>query len=174
MNFLNAFSKHKIVEINKSFGLLAGHMLAQTPYIAEVGETFLDNGHILFLSEENTLVKNPADGAGPRPFLHFTEELMTIGIVSGYEYFTLDIENGKAFPRAIALYEGDEFTTNNYALNTGVVPVKGTKYYAQANEAGVLVVYDAPPITPGPLFLAELDRLPAGQVAMHFTVLRVA
>lgn len=166
MNFINQLSKHKIVEVNRLTGLLNGHMVAQAPY--RVVADYFDNGAIMFLDDVAELVLgNDAAAQKNQPFLHYTEELLT-GPVSGLEYFTVDVVNGVCYPRAIALYEGDQFTTNNIA---GTIPAAGVKKFAVL-VAGVLTIVDAIPVTAyeGPLFVVEKDTLPAGQPAVRLTL----
>lgn len=173
MNFINQLSKHKIVEVNRLTGLLSGHMVAQAPY-RTVATTF-DNGAIMFLDDAAELVLgNDAGAQKKQPFLHYTEELLT-GPVSGLEYFTVDVVGangtsveGVCYPRAIALYEGDQFTTNNIA---GTIPAANVKKFAVL-VAGVLTIVDAIPVTAyeGPLFVVEKDTLPAGQPAVRLTL----
>lgn len=176
MNFINSLTKHKIVEINKSVGLLNGHVVAQAPYRQVAAETFLDNGWILFLDDAAELVI----GAGHKaqPFLHYTEELMT-GPVIGAEYFTVDLDDTLGgdkvcYPRAIALYEGDEFTTNNYVFASGVTWTNGV--FAIVNADGEIEVVDAIPTTAyeGPLFKAAKEILPIGAAYTQGTAIEAA
>ena len=181
MNFINSLTKHKIVEINKSVGLLNGHVVAQAPYRAQeistgVFETYLDNGCVMFLDDAAELVV----GAGhmAQPFLHYTEELMT-GPVIGAEYFTVDLDqtfDGDAvcYPRAIALYEGDEFTTNNFVFKAGVSWTNGK--FAVLNADGALEVVAAIPTAAyeGPLFAAKKEVLPVGAAYTQGTAIDAA
>ena len=177
MNFINSLTKHKIVEPNKLAGLINGHMIAQAPFRDAVN-LYLDNGVILFLDEKAELViGSDANAKKKQPFLHYTEELMN-GPVNGSEYFTVDIENGLCYPRAIALYEGDEFTTNNFSTEIGGGLVADTKYFAYVDFAtGDFEVVDAEPANGGglayvgPLFVAEKDTLAAGQAAVRLTLI---
>lgn len=166
MNFINQLSKHKIVEVNRLTGLLSGHMVAQAPY--HTAAATFDNGAIMFLDDAAKLVLgNNAAAQMNQPFLHYTEELLT-GPVSGLEYFTVDVVDGVCYPRAIALYEGDQFTTNNIA---GTIPAANVKKFAWL-VAGVLTIADTKPGTgyKGPLFVVEKDTLPAGQPAVRLTL----
>ena len=187
MNFINSLTKHAIVEINKSVGLLNGHVVAQAPYRQVADETFLDNGWIMFLDDAAELVIDAGHKA--QPFLHYTEELMT-GPVIGAEYFTVDLDDTLdgdkvCYPRAIALYEGDEFTTNNFVFASGVAFGAGSGetegLFAVLNGDGKLEVRAAAPTSSyeGPLFKARKEVLPVGAaytqgtaiVAAHLTVL---
>ncbi len=182
MNFINQLVKHKIVEINKSVGLLNGHMVAQAPYRQVSTETYLDNGWIMFLDDNAELVIDAGHKA--QPFLHYTEELMT-GPVIGAEYFTVDIDQTLdgdlvCYPRAIALYEGDEFTTNNFVFASGVAfnaasgEVEGK--FAIVNGDGVIEVVAAVPVTTyeGPLFKARKEVLPVGAAYTQGTAVTAA
>lgn len=121
----------KVVEINKSTGLRIGHMLAQQPLkVADVAagaadqvitqgtEKFLSNGFIGFqdVNGEVTVAEAAAGVSNPQPYLHFTEELM-----GGYSQFLKhymtkfeDSATNEVYPRMIALYPGDIFTTDNF------------------------------------------------------------
>lgn len=149
---------HKIVEVGKLQGLLSGHMIAQAEYDTGVANGTLDNGFILNLDQATGKLVKAADGGNP-VFLHYTEELMT-GLVSGYEYFTVEADaDGICYPRAIALYVGDEFVTNNVA---GTIPTSlGTAVIVN----GVITVGAA---VPGEaLFLVKKDTLPNGAAAAY-------
>lgn len=176
MNFINSLSKHKIVEVNKSVGLLNGHVVAQAPYRQVADQTYLDNGWIMFLDDAAELVI----GAGHKaqPFLHYTEELMT-GPVIGAEYFTVDLDqtfDGDAvcYPRAIALYEGDEFTTNNFvkASDLAWADVK----FAALDADGAIELLAAVPTDDyeGPLFAAKKEVLPVGAAYTQGTAIEAA
>lgn len=176
MNFINSLAKHKIVEINKSVGLLNGHVVAQAPYRQVAAETFLDNGWIMFLDDAAELVIDAGHKA--QPFLHYTEELMT-GPVIGAEYFTVDLDDvldgdKVCYPRAIALYEGDEFTTNNFVFDTAVTWTNGKFAILDAN--GQLMVVAAIPTTAyeGPLFAAKKEVLPVGAAYTQGTAIEAA
>jgi hypothetical protein len=175
MNFINSLTVHKIVEPNKLTGLRTGHMVAQAPYRQVATETYLDNGYILFLDTAAELVLgNDAGAQLKQPFLHYTEELMN-GPVLGSKYFTVDLDetlgaDKVAYPRAIALYEGDEFTTNNFA--TALTLAAGTKYFGILVNGILTVVAAVPgPEYKGPLFVAEKDILAAGDAAARFTLI---
>lgn len=151
---------HKIVEVGKLHGLLSGHMIAQAPMNIGAGNT-LDNGFILTLDQATgKLVK--AAAASKEIFLHYTEELMT-GFVSGYEYFTVEADaDGICYPRAIALYVGDEFVTDNVA---GTIPANGS--FAKAQIVNGVITVNALPTAGNPLFLVKKDTLPNGTAAAY-------
>lgn len=179
MNFINALTKHKIVEINKSHGLLSGHIVAQAAYRQIAAETYLDNGAILFLDQKAELTT--ANGTNPilkQPFLHYTEELMN-GPVLGTTYFTVDLDEvigatPVCYPRAIALYEGDEYTTSNFKTAIGGGLVAGTIYFGIVDPAdgivNIVAAYPLPAAYTGPVFVATKDTLAAGDAAVHLTL----
>jgi len=119
--------KGKVVEVNKSTGLRIGHILAQqsmvvagaTPHIHVQGDSkFLYNGFIGFqkVTGEVTVVETAAGVTAPQPYLHFTAEKQ-----GGYSNFLShymtpyhDSDTDEVYPRMIALYPGDVFTTDNF------------------------------------------------------------
>lgn len=152
---------HKIVEVGKLHGLLSGHMIAQAAYDTGVANGTLDNGFILALDQATGKLVKAAAGS-KEIFLHYTEELMT-GLVSGYEYFTVEADaNGICYPRAIALYVGDEFVTNNVA---GTIPTDGS--FAKAQIVNGVITVNALPTAGNPLFLVKKDTLPNGTAAAY-------
>lgn len=170
MNVLNLFSSHKVVEINLSTGLRIGHMLSQHAYKDSTNK-YVDNGNFFRLDKtnvDNVVLADNANAVGPY-FLHYTEELFTTGLVDGLKYFTDEIVDGVCYPRCIALYVGDTFTTDNY---TGTL--SNASGYATVGKDGVLAVVDtAPASVTGPLFQAVKSTLPNGDPAVQFTVMSV-
>lgn len=168
MNILNLFTAHKVVEINLSTGLRTGHMLAQHAY-KNSSATFVDNGNFFRMSKANAnevVLADNANAVGPY-FLHYTEELLTNGLVDGLKYFTDEIVDGVCYPRCIALYAGDTFTTDNY---TGTLT--GNSGFATVGTNGVLALTASYPSSPtGPVFQAVKSTLPDGSPAVEFTVL---
>lgn len=164
---------HKVVEVGKLHGLLSGHMIAQAAYEdPNIGTEqapsylgYLDNGFILNLDQATGTLVKAEDGSQP-VFLHYTEELMT-GPVAGYEYFTVEADaDGICYPRAIALYVGDEFVTDNFEGELA-------EDFAPAIVVdGVLTVDDA--VQGEALFLVKKDRLPNGKVAAHVLYVGIA
>ena len=171
MNILNLFTPHKVVEINLSTGLRTGHMLAQHAYKDAVN-SFVDNGNFFRMSKaavDEVVLADNANAVGPY-FLHYTEELFTTGLVDSFKYFTDEIVDGVCYPRCIALYAGDTFTTDNY---TGTLT--GDSGFATVSTNGVLAVVDSYPANPvGPVFQAVKSTLPDGSAAVQFTVLVAA
>lgn len=170
MNILNLFNTHKVVEINLSTGLRTGHMLAQHAY-KDGSKKFVDNGIFFRMSKKDadTLVlPGDTNAVGPY-FLHYTEELDTTGLVSASKYFTVEIENGVCYPRCIALYPGDTFTTDNYKED-----VESAKF-AYVGTDGILVLSATfPAEAQGPVFQAIKTTMPDGQtVGYQMTVLSV-
>ena len=112
MSYYGNFTTHKVVEMNQSTGLRTGHMVAQTR-LDVVGDSF-DNGYILALDVTKDALKL-AEGTESRVFIHFTEEYQPI-MKAGLKYFSVplmkDADGDKyCYPRAIALYENDAWTT---------------------------------------------------------------
>lgn len=166
MGILNYLPTFKIVEINRSTGLVMGHVLSQFPldplstlinstYTTEV----LENGFIVGLGE-GLLVDSYDATIMAQPFLVFTEELNTF--MDGLKYFATEADaEGDIYPRAIALYVGDAFTTNNYVVGTAVAPA-----FAKVVN-GVLTLQDT--ATVNTLFAVEESTLPLGDLAYKFT-----
>lgn len=120
MGILNYLPKFKVVEPNRLTGLVNGHVVAQFPMAAAdalvktIGSPtikYIENGHIVGLANDGTLVKYAAHAV---PFLVFTEELPTI-FGGNARFATEEDADGDVYPRGVALYVGDVFTTNNYA-----------------------------------------------------------
>lgn len=166
MAILNFLPEFKIVEINRSTGLVAGHVLAQFPLVDDTnnlavtygGVDYLENGFVLGLGANLELAPyNPAVHAVP--LLVFTEELNTF--FDGLKWYATeaDGDDGYIYPRVIGLFVGDVFTTNNYA---------GT-YVAQAFAEvvdGVLTLQAT--ADSGTRFAVEESTLPTGELALRF------
>lgn len=167
MDFGNLLTKYKAVEVNKLAGLLNGHIVAQTPMDADAD--YLENGHILYLQKDGTLGYSGANAMLDQPFLHYTEELLTFAV--GNEYFAvMTDEDDICYPRAIGLYEGDEFTTNNIIDLEDIA----TKGYAILDNNGKLKLNATFPTGvnyTGPVFKATDDTLPTGAAAARLTLL---
>lgn len=172
MDFTNLLTKFAVVEVNKLAGLLNGHMIAQMPFATV--DNYVENGNILYVSNDGVLVDG-ADAAAlkAQPFLHYTEEMPVF--MAGNEYFALEVDDGICYPRAIALYEGDEFTTNNIANLDAFAgwDIDGEAWATVV--AGAITLVNAFPTTgavyDGPVFKAVKDVLPAGQDAARLTLL---
>jgi len=177
----------KVVEINNSVALRAGHIIAQAPlkkinYLAtnaNVGTEdgaaeYLENGYILYLDVDGEL-KSPirasaAIKATQAPILHYTEELFTTGLTEQLKHFAVEWdEDDIAYPRGLVLHVGDTFTTNNFSgtLTDATLAI--------VNPQGAFVVYDAigdVPAYTGPLFHVVPSTLPDGEtLAAELTLL---
>ena len=164
MNIFDQLKGHKVVEANNLQGLRTGHMVAQAKFDGKVGtggEAYLDNGHILELNEANELVLS-ATGAG-FALLHYSEEHMKFLDNAPLEMFTVTLD-GAAYPRAIALYHGDTFTTDNFG---GTAPAVAGTWYPVTVLAGVLTVGGtaAADTDKGPI--AKKATLPSGEDAIE-------
>lgn len=169
MNILNLFTAHKVVEINLSTGLRTGHMLAQHAYKNDK-DKFVDNGNFFRMSKAATdevVLADDVNAVGPY-FLHYTEELETTGLVSALKYFTDEIVDGVCYPRCIALYAGDTFTTDNV-----IAPVEGAKF-ATVGANGVLELSASYPTAAyeGPVFQVVACKMPDNETdGYQFTVI---
>lgn len=157
MSILNYLPEFKVVEVNRLTGLTAGHMLAQfkgadTLTLKAVGEAdFLENGLIVGLNADLT-VDNYDATVHAQPFLVFNEELNTF--MNGLKYYAEPVVNGEVYPRAIGLFIGDAFTTNNYAGAEG--------NFAEVVNGVLTLGADG-------IFAAEETTLPTGEKAYKFT-----
>lgn len=165
MGILNYLPEFKIVEANRLTGLVTGHVLAQFPLnpaaaiIKKVGGSdFVENGFIVGLGNNLQIdAYDPAKHAAP--FLVFTEELNTF--MDGLKYFATEEDaDGDIYPRAIGLFVGDVFTTNNYDKNSTTAPK-----YAKV-VAGKLTLQDA--ADSATMFVVEESTTPLGEVAYRF------
>lgn len=165
MAILNFLPEFKVVEINRSTGLVAGHVLAQFPLDGDFGGIntkggvdYLENGFILGLGLDGELAAYDPE-VHVQPLLVFNEELTTI--FDGLKWYaTEEDDEGVIYPRGLGLFAGDVFTTNNYA---------GTLATAVAAKVvdGVLTLQataDADSI-----FIAAQSTLPDGSDAAQFT-----
>ena len=166
MAILNFLPEFKIVEINRSTGLVAGHVLAQFPLadnaglkVTHGGVDYLENGFIVGLGANLELAPyNPAVHA--QPLLVFTEELNTF--FEGLKWYATkeDEEDEIIYPRALGLFVGDAFTTNNYAVGGASDPA-----YAKV-VSGVLTLQDN--ADGDTLFAVEESTLPTNDDAYRF------
>ena len=164
-NYLPTF---KVVEVNNLVGLRSGHMLAQQKAAADIatksyGEyKFIENGIICGLNADGTIGNYDVAKHGAAMFLHYTEELNTY--IDELKYFAVPVEEGVAYPRCIALYVGDSFTTNNYAGTE-----EGAKFAKVVG--GVLTLQAA--ADKDSAFIVVESSLPTGEKAYEFTFYRV-
>lgn len=169
MDIFKNLKGHSVVEMNVSTGLRTGHLLAQQAYGADTAYNkagtavdYLDNGSLLALNAKGEIVQ--ATDLEGTVYVHYSEENMKFLDSASLDMFTVQLSaDEKSYPRAIALYEGDKFTTDNYkaaaALDFDV-------YYAITVENGVIQVgAKAEDDYAGPI--AQLSSLPAGQEAIE-------
>ena len=166
MAILNFLPEFKIVEINRSTGLVAGHVLAQFPLedgsdLIEVkgGVQYLENGFIVGLNSNLELAEYDAEDHA-QPFLVYTEELNTF--FDGLKWYATmeDEDDNRIYPRVIGLFVGDAFTTNNYAVGGATSP----KYAKVVN--GVLTLQNT--ADGDTLFAVEESTLPTNDDAFRF------
>ena len=173
MAILNYLPTFKVVEINRSTGLVAGHVLSQfvldptSDLIKKVNEgednemEFVENGFIIGLNDDLTVDAYDATTHG-QPFLLFTEELNRL--FPGHKWFATEADaDGDIYPRGIGLYVGDVFTTNNYDEDIAENP----KFAKVVN--GVLTLQDT--ADSDTLFAVEESSLPTGDDAFRFIYL---
>lgn len=167
MGILNYLPSFKIVEPNRLTGLVKGHVLSQFPLdpastlIKKVGTPEIDvleNGFIVGLG--NSLLVEAYDAANhAHPFLVFTEELNTF--MNGLKYYATEADvDGDIYPRAVALYVGDAFTTDNYDEGAATEPI------AAKVVDGVLTLQDT--ADADSLFAVEESTTPLGEKAYRF------
>lgn len=173
--------KFKAVEINDSVGLRCGHMMAQIPAdeqitVVDKGEArYIENGILVGLSANGT-VENFDYAKHDTMFLHFTEELNTF--IDELQYFAVPVEQkydavtktmvddfAATYPRCIALYVNDAFTTNNIANIT----LENAKYAKVVD--GVLTLQTA--ADEATAFLAKKTTMPNGELAYELTYYRL-
>jgi hypothetical protein len=164
MSFLPTF---KVFEMNNLTGLRNGHILAnmkadlsKTAVVTYGEHKFLENGIILGLDAAGT-VSNYSPASHKQPFVHYTEELLTYS--KELKHYAEPVVDGTVYPRCVALYVGDTFTTNNY---TGEIEGDG---YATVN-AGKLVLQAG---AENAMFKATVSTLPDGEAAYEFLYLGV-
>lgn len=166
--------KHKVVEMNLSTGLRIGHIIAQSKFKQPTEGTnaleYLDNGFLLQFNDKGDLQLASRESEGvdksylAPTFLHYSEEHVTF-----YDNYSLDMftvtydEEGVAYPRGVALYAGDTFTTNNYgdSLQTSL---DAGETIELSVENGVLVAAATSAAT---IALGKASTLPSGEKAME-------
>ena len=168
MSILNYLPTFKVVEMNRSTGLVTGHVLSQfkAGIIATklVGTAeFIENGIIVGLSDDLT-VENYDATAHAMPFIVFVEEINTF--MSGLKYFATPVEADATYPRAVGLFVGDVWTTNNFVgTGTGGVYKAGDKFAKVVN--GVITLQTTS--DPNTIFAVEESTLPTGEEAVRVT-----
>ena len=172
--YVNLFPKFKVVEINRSTALTAGHVIAQYPASVDgiahkevatyddegnsVKVNVLENGVICGLSYDAEIVNYDSSKCA-QPCLIMNDELPTSPLEGLDQYFE-EFEDGVVYPRVLPLYVGDSFTTNNFDASGATSPA-----YAKVVD-GILTLEDSH--SDESLFKVESSRLPAGQSAYHF------
>ena len=159
----------KVFEVNNLVGLRNGHILAQmkadVANIAKVSAGSMDwveNGIIVGLDADGT-ISNYDPAKHEQPFVHYTEEILSI--FPELRMFACPIEDDVVYPRCIALYVGDTFTTNNY---TGTY---ATAKYAKVTN-GVLALQET--ADEDTMFKATPTTMPAGDEGVEFQYYRKA
>lgn len=169
MGILNYLPTFKVVEVNRSTALISGHMLSQ--YQADLSEItkktvgstlFVENGLIVGLGSD-LKIANFNKSVHSQPFIVFTEELNTV--VNGLKYFANEVVDGEVYPRALALYVGDTYTTNNYSGTLSA----STKFAKVVD--GVITLQTA--ADADTLFAVEVSTLPTGEAAARVTYMGV-
>lgn len=147
----------KVFEVNNLTGLRNGHIAAQMKADATIigDKEYVENGIIMGLNADGTLGAY-VKGTHAIPFVHYTEEILTW--INELKYFACPVEDGVVYPRGIALYVGDTFTTNNY---TGTLEGDG---YAIVDK-GVLKLQAG---AENAIFKATKSTLPTGELAYEF------
>ena len=173
MALLDNFKTHKVLEANLSTGLRTGHMLAQHPFAqpsSGVAKDYIDNGLLFTLGSNGELALATATTTEP-VFIHYTEELQVLDFLSGRKYFTVEYEEeGVAYPRCIALYVGDVWTTDNFVEYSGnEKPASQEEYkYAIVNAGQFAVCKSVPSTYNGHVWkVNEVTTLPAGQTGVE-------
>ena len=167
MDIFKQLRGNAVVEANNLTGLRNGHMVAQAAFDNSTALEKLENGVILKLNANNELELFES-GAGEDvsyagALLHYSEEHMKFLDSASLDMFNvpLDTENKKkSYPRAIALYEGDTFTTDKF---DGKIKTDG--YEDVTVVAGVLTVSGLKATGKGPI--AKKATLPSGKEAIE-------
>lgn len=153
----------KVFEVNNLTGLRNGHILAQMKGADNLAaktvgsEKYIENGIICGLNGNGT-IGNYVAGTHKTAFVHYTEEILSV--FPELKYFAVPVEDGVVYPRCIALYAGDSFTTNNY---TGSIEDNGDGYAVVEN--GVLKLQAE---ATNAMFKATASTLPTGEFAYEF------
>lgn len=169
MSILNYLPEFKVVEMNRSTGLVTGYIISQ--YQANAGLTlktvngvdFLENGLIVGLNSDLT-VSNFDKTVHSQPFIVWNEELNTM--FDGLKYFATEEDaDGEIYPRGIALMPGDTWTTN-YFDGTGAGDAYNDEGFAKV-VAGVITLQAA--ADANTIFAVEESTLPDGTEAVRVT-----
>ena len=160
--FLPTFA---VVEINNSTAHRIGHAISQVPCYAadvkvkEVGSyKFIENGIIVGLDADYKLANFNA-AKHSQPCLVYNDELIT-GPINTLDKYAEEVEDGKpAYVRALPLYLGDTFTTDNFAG-------EAADGYAEVVDGQLKLQSD---VTANTLFIARKTNLPNKKTAVEFT-----
>ena len=134
--FLPTFA---VLEPNRLVGLRNGDMIAQSILRAADKQTIsginvLENGALLEISAANEI--RVAQGGNLEAditmplFVHFTEELLVEGLHL-HHFAAEEDANGDIYPRAIRLYPGDQFTTDNAATITAIGSAVAARFFEE-------------------------------------------
>lgn len=167
--FLPSF---KVVEINNSTAHRIGHAISQVPAYsaAPAGKTyatvkattfgdykFIENGIIVGYGMDG-LLSNYDATKHAQPCLVYNDELIT-GPINTLDKYAEEVEDGQpVYLRALPLYVGDSFTTNNFKGSA----VDG---YAKVEDGQLSVSGDSTDA----LFIAKKTTMPNGKVGVEFT-----
>lgn len=166
--FLPSFA---VVEINNSTAHRIGHAISQVPAYSNaqgakgviatksVGDyKFVENGVIVGYGADG-LLSNYNAAKHAQPCLVYNDELVTGPIDTLDKYAEEVVDNQPIYVRALPLYVGDTFTTDNF---TGTA----TDGYAKVTN-GILDVHAE--FAEGDMFLTKKSTLPNKKVAVEFT-----
>lgn len=163
----------KVVEINNSTAHRIGHAISQVPAYSELPEAlegagtvktvtvgkykFVENGIIVGYGSDGVLSNYDA-AKHSQPCLVYNDELIT-GPIDTLNRYAEEVEDGKpVYLRALPLYLGDSFTTDNF---TG----KAQDGFATVDGGVLAVSADAT----NALFIAKKTTMPNKEVGIEFT-----
>lgn len=167
MSILNYLPAFKVLENRRSTGLVIGHVLSQ--FLADIeittktinGKKYIENGIIVGLSDDLTIGNFDLEKHSI-PFIVFNEELNTF--MAGLKYFAQEVED-ETYPRAIGLYVGDVFVTNNYSGT-----LNASAKYAKVVDGVLTLQTTADEYT---MFTVAVDTLPTGELAGLFSYIGI-
>lgn len=170
MGLLKRLPTFKIVEMNRSTGLVTGYVLSQYKVDLEdtavknvYGVDFVEQGTIVGLNGDLT-ISNYDKTEHSVPFIVFTEELNTL--IDGLKYFANEEDaEGNIYLRAVALLVGDTWTTDNYSGT-----LDETTLFAKVVGGVATLQKTADADT---LFAVEKSTTPLGEMAVRLTYLGV-
>ena len=162
------YTEHYVLEQNLSVAMKSGHIVAQTPLqkanFGDGSSDWIDNGYFLAIDIADAEFKTGIDSVW---YIHWTEEIFEDRNL--LKDWTVEFdENGYAYPRMVAVYTGDVWTTNNYTgtlatnsvayvdVATGQLTIVADKASLPADTGVSGVAYN------GPLFHVTESTLPDG------------